>query len=145
MKVFTIGFTRKTAEQFFRLLDRPELKRVLDIRLNPQSQLAGFSKSSDLGFFLHRVLDKDYVLLPQLAPTADLLKRHRDGKGEWAIYERDFLALMQARRIENTTPIDLLDGGCLLCSEATPEHCHRRLVAQYLAERWPGVIVEHLV
>ena len=145
MKIFTIGFTKKTAEQFFGLLDRPDIKRVVDIRLNNSSQLAGFTKSEDLRFFLRRVIGTDYVHLPQLAPNADMLKSYRDGKGDWAGYERDFLALMQERRVEEAVSKDLLDGGCLLCSEATPGHCHRRLVAEYLAQQWAGTQVCHLV
>jgi uncharacterized protein (DUF488 family) len=145
MKIFTIGFTKKTAEQFFSLLDRPDLKRVVDIRLNNHSQLAGFTKSADLRFFLQQVVGKEYVYLPQLAPSADMLSDYRNNKGDWAAYERDFIALMKQRRVEETVPIELLDGGCLLCSEATPEQCHRRLVAEYLAAEWPDVAVEHLV
>ena len=145
MKIFTIGFTKKTAEQFFTLLDRPDIKRVVDIRLNNSSQLAGFTKSEDLRFFLRRVIGKDYVHLPQLAPTADILKAYRDGKGDWAGYERDFLALMEERRVEEAVSMDLIDGGCLLCSEATPEHCHRRLVAEYLLDRVPDIEITHLV
>ena len=145
MKIFTIGFTKKTAEQFFTLLDRPDIKRVVDIRLNNSSQLAGFTKSEDLRFFLRRVIGKDYVHLPQLAPTADILKAYRDGKGDWACYERDFLALMEERRVEEAVSMDLIGGGCLLCSEATPEHCHRRLVAEYLLDRVPDIEITHLV
>ncbi|HCN68135.1 MAG TPA: hypothetical protein DIT03_07680 [Candidatus Accumulibacter sp.] len=145
MKVFTIGFTRKTAEQFFGLLDRPDLKRVLDIRLNNTSQLAGFTRSADLRFFLRRVIGKDYVHLPQLAPTADMLKTYRDGNADWAAYERDFLALISERRVEETVSAELLDGGCLLCSEATPEKCHRRLVVEYLAQRRQDLIIQHLL
>ena len=145
MKIFTIGFTKKTAEQFFSLLDRPDLKRVLDIRLNNNSQLAGFTKSADLHFFLNRVLGKEYVYLPQLVPSADMLKSYRASEGNWVDYERDFLALMKQRRVEETVPMELLDGGCLLCSEATPEQCHRRLVAEYLTARWPDSQVCHLL
>jgi uncharacterized protein (DUF488 family) len=144
MKIFTIGFTKKTAEQFFSLLDRPDIKRVVDIRLNNSSQLAGFTKSEDLRFFLRRVIEKDYVHLPQLAPTADILKAYRDGKGDWAGYERDFLALMKERRVEETVSKDLIDGGCLLCSEATAEHCHRRLMAAYFLTQWGDGTIEHL-
>jgi uncharacterized protein (DUF488 family) len=144
MKIFTIGFTKKTAEQFFSLLDRPDIKRVVDIRLNNSSQLAGFTKSEDLRFFLRRVSGKDYVHLPQLAPNTDILKAYRDGKEDWAGYERDFLALMKERRAEETVSKDLIDGGCLLCSEATPEHCHRRLVAEYLATHWAESEIIHL-
>ena len=145
MKIFTIGFTKKTAEQFFILLDRPDLKRVVDIRLNNNSQLAGFAKSGDLRFFLQRVVGKAHVHLPQMAPSADMLTNFRNSKGGWAAYERDFIALMKQRRVEETVPMALLDGGCLLCSEATPEQCHRRLVAEYLVAKWPDVVVEHLV
>ena len=145
MKIFTIGFTRKSAEQFFTLLDRPDLKRVIDIRLNNHSQLAGFTKSDDLRFFLRRILGKDYAYLSQLAPTAELLKGYRDSQNNWAAYERDFRALIEARRVEDSVPRASFDGACLLCSEATPEHCHRRLVAEYLAARWADVTVVHLV
>ena len=145
MKIFTIGFTKKTAKQFFSLLDRPDLKRVVDIRLNNNSQLAGFTKSGDLRFFLQRVVGKDYVHLPQLAPGADMLKAYRDGKSDWPAYEREFLALMKQLQVEETVSMDLLDGGCLLCSEATPDHCHRLLVTKYLAAEWPDVQVCHLV
>jgi uncharacterized protein (DUF488 family) len=145
MKIFTIGFTKKTAEQFFTLLDRVDIKRVVDIRLNNSSQLAGFTKSEDLRFFLRRMIGKDYVHLPQLAPTADILKTYRDGKGDWVGYERDFLALMKERRVEEAVSKDLLDGGCLLCSEATPEYCHRRLVAEYLMKQWRDVRLQHLI
>ena len=145
MKIFTIGFTKKSAEQFFSLLDRPDLKRVVDIRLNNNSQLAGFTKSEDLRFFLNRIVGKDYVHLPQLAPSADILKNYRDSKGGWTAYQRDFLVLIKQRCVEETVPMELLDGGCLLCSEATPEQCHRRLAAEYLAEQWPNTQVCHLV
>ena len=90
------------------------------------------------------MVGKDYVHLSQLAPTAGMLKAYRDGKSEWAAYERDFLALMRDRRVEKAVPRELIDGGCLLCSEATPDHCLRRLVAEYLQDRWPGVVIAHL-
>ena len=145
MKIFTIGFTKKTAEQFFALLDREDIKRVVDIRLNNSSQLAGFTKGRDLGYFLHRILGKGYVHLPQLAPSAEMLKTYRDEARNWLGYEKDFIALMQARRVEDTVPMDLLDGGCLLCSEATPENCHRRLVAEYFEQHLPSAEICHLV
>jgi uncharacterized protein (DUF488 family) len=145
MKIFTIGFTKKTAEQFFGLLDRPDIKRVVDIRLNNSSQLASYTKSADLRFFLNRILRKDYVHLPELAPSAELLKNYRDGSGDWEGYEKDFLHLMKVRRVHDSVPIDLIDGGCLLCSEPTADKCHRRLVAQHMAEKWPGAQIVHLV
>ena len=145
MKLFTIGFTRKSAEQFFGLLNRPDLKRVVDIRLNNTSQLAGFTRSNDLRYFLKSILGKEYMHVPELAPTPEILKAYRDGDEDWVRYEKDFMALMQARRVETSVPATLLDGGCLLCSEALPAHCHRRLVAEYLAARLSDVTIEHLI
>ena len=145
MKIFTVGFTQKRAERFFALIDRPDILRVVDIRLNNSSQLAGFSKSDDLRYFLRRLVGKDYIHLPELAPTPEILKTYRDGKVGWAGYERDFLALMRERSVTSTVPKELLDGACLLCSEPTPERCHRRLVAEYLASCWPDVQIEHLL
>lgn len=145
MKIFTIGFTKKTAERFFGLLARPDILRVVDIRLNNNSQLASFTRREDLRYFLKSILGKDYVHLPELAPSAEMLKTYRDGQSDWIAYERHFTALMRERRVEQTIAADLVDGGCLLCSEATPEHCHRRLVAEYFQTVWPEAIVEHLI
>jgi len=145
MNIYTIGFTKKTAERFFELLARPGIRRVVDIRLNNTSQLAGFTRRDDLRFFLRHILDKDYVYLPELAPTAEMLKIYREGDNKWAAYEHDFQALMRGRRVDLSVAAETLDGGCLLCSEATPEHCHRRLVAEYFQAVWPEVTIEHLV
>jgi uncharacterized protein (DUF488 family) len=145
MKVFTIGFTRKTAEQFFGKLQRPGLERVVDIRLNNLSQLAGFAKRDDLRYFLKTICAIEYVHLPELAPTAEILREYRKGKGDWSAYERRFEALMASRRIEDTVPREIVDGGCLLCSEQRPDRCHRRLVAEYLAKKWGDVEIEHIV
>ena len=146
--IFTIGFTRKTAEEFFGLLERAGVKRVVDTRLNNVSQLAGFAKKEDLRFFLKRVSGMDYVHLPVLAPTQEMLDAFKKEKGEWADYEKKFLALITQRQIETQVPKDVLHMGCLLCSEDTPEHCHRRLVAEYLQRAWGGeggVEITHLV
>ncbi len=142
MILFTIGFTKKNAREFFTLLRRPGLKRVVDVRLNNTSQLAGFTKKGDIEFFLKEICGLDYVYLPELAPTAEIMEAGRKGGG--AAWEREFLALLASRRVEETVPRDLLDGGCLLCSEAKPEHCHRRLVAGYLREKWGDLDIHHL-
>jgi len=144
MKVFTIGFTKKSAEQFFTRLKQPGLQRVLDTRLNNVSQLAGFTKKEDLRFFLREVGHIDYVHLPALAPTQEMLEAYKKNGGDWATYERQFLALMAERRIETTVDKGLLAGACLLCSEPTPHYCHRRLVAEYLREKWGDVDIQHL-
>jgi uncharacterized protein (DUF488 family) len=144
MKLFTIGFTKKNAEQFFTRLRQPGLVRLVDVRLNNVSQLAGFTKKSDLTFFLREICDLDYVHLTELAPEQDILDAYKKNGGDWSVYEDKFLALMAARRVEETVDRELIAGGCLLCSEPTPEHCHRRLVAEYLRQKWGDVEVEHL-
>jgi uncharacterized protein (DUF488 family) len=145
MKLFTIGFTHKKAQAFFEKLRNAGVKRVIDVRLNNVSQLAGFSKKDDLKYFLHAIAGIDYVHMPDLAPTQELLDTYKKQKGDWSAYERDFLGLMRQRRIESTVPKNLLEEGCLLCSEDKPHHCHRRLVAQYLQEHWGGIEVQHIV
>ena len=144
MKVFTIGFTKKNAEQFFARLKQPGLQRVVDTRLNNVSQLAGFTKKDDLRFFLREVGHIDYIHLPALAPTQAMLDAYKKNGGDWETYEKQFLALMAERRIETSIDKDLVAGACLLCSEATPHHCHRRLVAEYLRGKWGDVDIQHL-
>ena len=144
MKIFTIGFTKKSAEQFFTRLKQPSLLRLVDARLNNVSQLAGFTKKNDLKFFLREICNIDYVHLPELAPTQEILDAYKKNGGNWSTYEKQFLALMATRRIEEKIDKNLIAGGCLLCSEATPEHCHRRLVAEYFREKWGDVDIHHL-
>ncbi len=144
MTIFTIGFTKKRAQEFFGSLRDAGVERVVDVRLNNVSQLAGFAKRHDLAYFLREICDVDYVHVPSLAPTREILDANKKGQGSWEEYEERFLALMARRRIEDTLDPALLDGACLLCSEHRPHHCHRRLVAEYLRERWGGIEIEHL-
>ena len=144
MKVFSIGFTEKPAERFFGLLERSGATRLLDVRLNNRSQLAGFAKRDDLRYFSRRILGMDYVHEPLLAPTQDMLDRYKKLRGDWGEYEREFQLLMRSRRIEETVPAALVSDSCLLCSENLPDHCHRRLVLEYLQQRWGGLEVVHL-
>ncbi len=144
MTVFTIGFTKKSAQQFFELIRASGARRVVDVRLNNVSQLAGFAKRDDLAYFLRTICDVDYVHLPELAPTQEMLAPYRAGDASWATYERQFLALMRERRIEETVPRALVDGACLLCSEHEPHHCHRRLVAEHLEQHWGALHIAHL-
>lgn len=145
IRLFTIGFTKKSAEAFFTKLQKAGVKRLVDVRLNNNSQLAGFSKRDDLAYFLRSIARIEYVHRLDLAPTQDLLDRYKKGDRDWPAYERDFTALIEGRRIETTVPRELLDGACLLCSEDKPHHCHRRLVAEYLRDRWGNVEIEHLI
>jgi uncharacterized protein (DUF488 family) len=144
MKLFTIGFTKKTARHFFELLCASGARRIVDVRLNNSSQLAGFAKKDDLAYFADAICGIDYVHLPVLAPTQDMLDRYRKKGGDWKTYEREFIELMKGRQIEDTVSKEVLADGCLLCSEDKPHHCHRRLVAEYLKERWGDVDIVHL-
>jgi uncharacterized protein (DUF488 family) len=142
--VHTIGFTKKTAAEFFALLRKSGTKRIVDVRLNNVSQLAGFSKRDDLQFFLKEIANIDYIHLPMLAPTQDILDAYKKHKGDWSIYEPAFLELMKKREIEKRIDPETIKGGCLLCSEDKPHHCHRRLVAEYLRANWGDLEIRHL-
>ncbi len=144
IQLFTIGFTKKTAEEFFTKLQQAGVQRLLDTRLNNVSQLAGFAKKDDLRYFLKSIANIDYQHLPQLAPTQQMLDAFKKEKGKWSDYEIQFLALIQERKIESLPP-PLFHQACLLCSEETPEHCHRRLVAEYLQRHWPALTITHLL
>ena len=145
MKLYTIGFTKKSASSFFELLRDSGPKRLVDVRLNNVSQLAGFAKRDDLAFFLREICRMEYLHLPELAPTKEMLDAYRKEHRDWETYERQFLALMDERHIENNASVKRsLPEGCLLCSENTAEHCHRRLVAEYLQRHWGDVEVVHL-
>lgn len=132
MKVYTIGFTQKSAKKFFGFLQSSGIKTLIDVRLNNVSQLAGFAKRDDLRFFLKELCGAEYVHLPELAPTKEILASYRKGDMNWAEYEDRFLNLMAQRSIEKTINSDLFSDGCLLCSEHEPHQCHRRLVVDYL-------------
>lgn len=144
MKVFTIGFTKKTAETFFGTIKSSGVARLVDVRLNNVSQLAGFAKRDDLKFFLKSICGIEYLHAHALAPTQPMLDEYKKLKGSWADYEHRFLDLMAERKIEQSLDPAAMDGCCLLCSEEKPHHCHRRLVAEYLREHWGEVEIEHL-
>ena len=144
MKIFTIGFTKKSANRFFELLRTSGARRVVDVRLNNVPQLAGFAKRDDLAYFLAEICGMDYVHLPVLAPTKQILDDFKKKNGDWSTYESRFLDLMRVRRVEQTVSRETVADGCLLCSEDTPEHCHRRLVAEYLERHWGGIDITHL-
>ena len=144
MKVLTIGFTKRSARRFFEVLRDSGAKRVVDVRLNNVSQLAGFAKKDDLAYFLKTICGMEYVHLPVLAPTQEMLDDYKKRRGDWQTYEAKFLDLMKQRRIEETVSREVVADGCLLCSEDKPHHCHRRLVAEYLKQHWGDVEIRHL-
>ncbi len=144
MKVYTIGFTKKSASDFFELLCATGAKRLVDVRLNNVSQLSGFAKKDDLEYFLNKICGMKYVHLPELAPTKDMLGAYRKEHHNWETYERQFPALMDQRRIGKRGIKRTISNGCLLCSEDKPDRCHRRLVAEYLNREWGDVEIVHL-
>jgi len=144
IKIFTIGFTKKKAEKFFTVLCNAGVKRVIDIRLNNVSQLAGFAKKDDLRYFLKTICDIDYIHMPELAPTKDILDEYKNNGGDWTVYEKNFIDLIEKRKIEKKITNDILDNACLLCSEDKPDHCHRRLVAEYLSKKLVNVKIKHI-
>jgi len=145
MEIYSIGFTQKTAEQFFSKLRTAGIRLLLDVRLNNVSQLAGFAKRGDLAFFLKEICAADYLHEPLLAPTADILDAYRGKKMSWTEYETLFLQLMAERQVESRLDRALFERPVvLLCSEATAEHCHRRLVLEYLRDKWGDVMISHL-
>ncbi|MFQ5482624.1 MAG: DUF488 family protein [Nitrospinaceae bacterium] len=142
--MFTIGFTKKSAETFFSKLMDAKVKRLIDVRLNNVSQLAGFTKRNDLNYFVKKICNINYFHIPDLAPTKDILDAYKKHKGTWEEYEVNFLKIMKDRQIEKNINPELLDGGCLLCSEEKPHYCHRRLIVDYLKEKWGNVEIEHI-
>lgn len=143
IKIFTIGFVEKSAEAFFSALRSAGVRRVLDVRLKPDSQLAGFAKRRDLPYLLG-LIGVGYAHAPELAPTKELLEGYREKKIGWDEYEKLFAQVLSSREaLAGFGPADL-EEACLLCSEAEPEHCHRRLVAEAFRDRWDGVEIVHL-
>lgn len=145
INLFTIGFTQKGAEVFFETLVQAGVQRIIDARLNNSSQLAGFAKQRDLEYFLKKIGGIDYVHILDLAPTKDILDDYKNKRINWEGYEARFIALMIDRAVENKVSPEVLQGGCLLCSEAKPDQCHRRLVAEYFQDRLATqVSIHHL-
>jgi uncharacterized protein (DUF488 family) len=144
VKLYTIGFTKKTAESFFTRLANVGVKKVIDVRLNNISQLAGFAKKDDLRYFLEAICRIGYEHRPELAPTQDMLDDYKKRRGDWARYEERFLELMAQRKVEEAVPRSAVDQACLLCSEDKPHHCHRRLVAEYWKKKWGDLEIIHL-
>ncbi len=145
IKLFTIGFTGKPAEKFFNLLRNAGVNKVVDTRINNVSQLAGFAKGSDLKFFVKEIGNMSYEHNVDFAPTKELLSKYRDKKMSWQEYETAYLNLLDMRRVAQKTEIEKLHGNCLLCSEHTPEKCHRRLLAEYLKHVKNDVEIIHLI
>jgi uncharacterized protein (DUF488 family) len=145
MEIYSIGFTQRSAEDFFGTLKSAGIQRLLDVRLNNTSQLAAFAKRDDLTYFLKAICNADYEHEPLLAPTQEMLDGYKKRKGDWSAYELEFLTLLRERKVEEKIDrAQFSQPTVLLCSELTAEHCHRRLVLEYLAEQWGGIAIHHL-
>lgn len=144
MQLYTIGFTKKNAQTFFTKLRKAGVIRLIDIRLNNVSQLAGFAKRDDLIFFLKELCNCEYLHIPSFAPTKEILDTYKKKQIDWAEYVRRFSKLIQDRKIENLISAEDLNNSCFLCSEPTSEQCHRRLVAEYFKEKFGDIEVKHL-
>jgi uncharacterized protein (DUF488 family) len=145
MEIYTIGFAKKSAEAFFGALRKAGIKRLIDIRLNNTSQLAGFTKRDDLKFFLKELCNSEYIHEPLLAPTPEILNSYKKKKITWQEYEQRFLELMAERKIEERIDQNLFNGPTvLLCSESKSDRCHRRLVLEYLQNKWGSFRITHL-
>jgi uncharacterized protein (DUF488 family) len=142
--LFTIGFTKKNARTFFSLLKQAGVKKVIDIRLNNVSQLAGFTKHEDLKYFLKVIADIDYIYRAELAPTKEILNDYKKKKITWVDYEQRFKELLNQRKPETLVTSSELDKACLLCSEVKADQCHRRLVAEYLKAKFNNIDIRHL-
>jgi uncharacterized protein (DUF488 family) len=145
MNIYTIGFTKKKAEYFFSVLKKSGVKRIVDVRLNNVSQLAGFAKRDDLKYFLKTICDIEYIHLPELAPDKEVLDAFKKKKGDWDTYQTSFKKLLRNRQIEKKYAGIILEGDCFMCSEDKPDNCHRRLVLEYLQKCWGKITVKHIL
>ena len=143
-RIFTIGYAGKDAEEFFAKLKQAGVNKVIDVRLYNTSQLAGFTKKGDIEYFLQTIVGATYVHLLTLAPTKKLLGDYKKELIGWRQYEEKFKRIITQRQIEKHLSPQDMDMACLLCSEAKADNCHRRLVAEYLAERWTNISIRHL-
>jgi uncharacterized protein (DUF488 family) len=145
MEIYSIGFTQKSAREFFGTLKAYHIERLLDVRLNNTSQLAAFAKQADLAYFLGEICGAAYEHEPLLAPTQQILDAFKKQKGSWDDYEEAYLALIRSRKVESVlSKQSFQKKTVLLCSEPTAEHCHRRLALEYLQQQWGGVTIRHL-
>jgi uncharacterized protein (DUF488 family) len=145
MEIYSIGFTQKSAREFFGALKANGIERLLDVRLNNTSQLAAFAKQADLAYFLEEICGAAYEHEPLLAPTQEMLDSYKKQKGSWEDYAEVYLALIRSRKVESVLSMESFQKKTvLLCSELTAEHCHRRLALEYLQQKWGGIRIIHL-
>jgi len=143
-RIFTVGYAGKNACQFFTILKQAGIRKVIDVRLYNTSQLAGFTKKQDIEYFLQAIVGAEYISLPIMAPTKQLLNDYKKGQISWQQYETQFKSIITQRQIEKHIMSQDMNMSCFLCSETTADNCHRRLIAEYMAELWPNISIIHL-
>ncbi len=143
-RIFTIGYASRNAREFFTILKQAGIRKVIDVRLYNTSQLAGFAKRQDIEYFLQAIVGADYIHMPIMSPTKQLLNDYKKGLISWQQYETQFKSIIAQRQIEKHLIPQDMDMACFLCSEATADNCHRRLAAEYLAGLWPNISIIHL-
>jgi len=144
IKLYTIGFTKKTARQFFELLKQNNIKKLIDVRINHASQLAGFAKGADLEYFAEAICGIQYEYIADFAPTKELLSDYQNKKIDWAEYQKTYRSLIETRNVKTTYKTEDFDYACFLCSEPTADQCHRGILAEYFWEIDPQVQIIHL-
>ncbi len=142
--LYTIGFAKKSAREFFTALKDNGVKTLIDVRLNNVSQLAAFTKKNDLPYFLKEICDINYDHRPEFAPTKEVLDTYKKKEITWLDYEIKYYAILRERQVCKQITLDKLDMACLLCSEPTAEKCHRRLLAEFLKHHYGEIIVKHI-
>lgn len=145
-ELYTMGFTKKSAERFFGLILENRIEMLVDVRLNNSSQLAGFTKGEDLAFFLGKLCGCKYCHREDMAPTKEILDAYKKGKISWEEYEERFVPLIESRGIIDKflREVGGYDRVLLLCSEPTPEKCHRRLLAEMIARTGDNIEIKHI-
>ncbi len=134
-RIFTIGFTKKSAEQFFDILQKNEIDLIADVRLNNKGQLAGFTKERDFKYFLS-LFKIDFIHLINFAPTKGLRNSyHSDWNYE--IYKNNYIKLLNSRdAVTNLVKLNLpYNNICLLCSEPEADKCHRSVAAEEISKK----------
>jgi uncharacterized protein (DUF488 family) len=144
LKLFTIGFTKKSASSFFEGLKNAGISKIIDTRLNNTSQLSGFAKQSDLKYFLAKISGIDYSHELCLAPTSEILSAYQKKQMSWADYSQRYLEILQKRQVESVIDQGSLQDSCFLCSEDKPHFCHRRLAAEYFQSHFNNIEIIHL-
>ena len=144
--LYTIGFTKKSAEQFFNLLRDNNVMQLIDVRISNSSQLAGFAKGKDLEFFVKEICHIPYKHITDFAPSKELLDQWHKQEVTWEEYVKVYTDLLKDRDVLRKYGVKSFDGSCFLCSEDTPEQCHRRLLAEYFKKHSADPVkIVHLI